>query len=245
MNEIALADKFAHYFDTHVANTAQEKNLGYRLRHRVYCDEFHYLQPRHDDNGLEQDEYDPYALHVLLNHRPSGMPAGYFRLLLNSSMPQGLALPFERFCADSLYDHIIDPRQLPSHSYAELSRLVVPSLFRRRHNEQYARVPIGDNHIEETDPRNYPMITIALLLAAGMLVEDMGMEYLFAMLEPRVARMLRQHEIPFFRIGNLIEYHGVRAPFFMRTHELRERLPADTLTLADSIHAQLAPTQLH
>ncbi len=241
MNEIALAEKFQHYFDTRVAHSSMEHNVGYRLRHRVYCDEFHYVHPRHDDNGLERDEYDPYALHVLLNHRPTGMPAGYFRLLVNSKLPTDWQLPFERFCSDTLYDHIIDPRQLPANSYAELSRLAVPSLFRRRHNEQYARVPIGDNHSSEDDSRNYPLITMALLLSAGILVEEMGVEYLFAMLEPRVARLLRQHEVPFYRIGNLTEYHGVRAPFFMRTHELKDRLSADSLALASTIQAQLTP----
>ena len=48
-----------------VSIVTDEKDLRniYRLRYKVYCDEWEFENPDRHENGLEIDEYDNHALH--------------------------------------------------------------------------------------------------------------------------------------------------------------------------------------
>src|SRR4051812_31450062 len=79
-----------------IARTSEQVVEAKRLRHRVYCEERGY-EP--GQNGLEQDEFDGNAAHVLLRSRVTGEVFGTVRLVL-SKPESDLGFPMQRVCED-------------------------------------------------------------------------------------------------------------------------------------------------
>ncbi|MCC5856516.1 MAG: PEP-CTERM/exosortase system-associated acyltransferase [Ectothiorhodospiraceae bacterium] len=192
------------------------------LRYRVYCREFGFEREEDCPGGLEQDRHDPSAHHCLLQHRRTGEAAGCVRVIERGHETEGL-LPLEEFCGHSLTHPLLHPSRLPSHMVCEVSRLAVPAIFRRRAGEQLS--PFGKQEglvRSEEEPRCYPMIGMAMFLAATALVGFTGRQHVFAMMEPKLARLLARSGLRFTRVGELIDYHGKRAAYYIN-HRDAER----------------------
>jgi len=66
----------------------EELKALFRLRHKIYCEELHWLDAANYPEGLEKDEYDKYSLHYgAFNGREA---IGTIRLILEN--PQGLPI---------------------------------------------------------------------------------------------------------------------------------------------------------
>lgn len=215
-----LPQLFADHFEIGVAQTHTELEQVFRIRGDVYCREFRYESEDRFPDGLERDPYDSRAVHCLITHRRSGRPAGCVRLVTAGECDSDRQLPFESVCGDRVRHPVLHPARLPSRAICEISRLAVHTIFRRRPGE--ARNPLGD--YDEFDPtpkelRTFPLLSVALFLAATGMVVVSGRYHVYAIMEPRLARLLRRSGLAFKQVGDLVEYHGPRAAYHISIDE--------------------------
>ena len=74
-----------------IANEESEKQVSYKTRHKVYCEEMNFEQK--NTTALEKDKFDDRAINCYIKHLPTGECAGTIRLVLPTEA--GLALPLE------------------------------------------------------------------------------------------------------------------------------------------------------
>lgn len=237
--ETSLASRFADTFSVIPATTAELREKVYQLRHQVYCDELGY-EPRRA-SLLEHDAYDARSIHCLLFHKASQTYAGCVRLVLPDGDDVDDQLPFESSCSQSLDWDFDAAGQTPRARYGEISRLAITANFRRRRGE----VTLGDSDslaldgADQNDRRLFPSVALGLYVAITAMGLNKGLDGVFAMMEPRLARQLRRFGIVFTQVGAQVEHRGVRAPFFIHRDGLFDNLKADCRVLLDDIQKQL------
>jgi len=212
--ESSLPEQFQDHFEIGIAQTRRELEHVFRVRGDVYCREFQYERAEDCPGGLEIDRYDYRAVHCLITHRRSGHPAGCVRLVLAGEAESDPRLPFEVVCGDRVRHPLLHPQCLPTATVCEISRLAVHTLFRRRPGE--ARNPLGDYEEFKPTPkeiRTFPLLSVALFLAATGMVELSGRHHVYAIMEPRLARLLLRSGLAFQQVGEVVEYHGARAAY--------------------------------
>ena len=134
MSEDSLTDHFKQYFSLQRANSRQLKDIVYKIRYDVYCDEFQYEQNCPKD--CEKDNFDEYSHHVLIKHLSSGRYAGCIRLVTPPAHKPSALLPFEGCCLDSIYPEKLQfIEKQGGNTLGEISRLAVHKDFRRRAGE--------------------------------------------------------------------------------------------------------------
>lgn len=214
------------YFSLEMADTPALKNLVYWIRYRVYCQEFKFEPAASFPDGLEFDEYDQFAKFCLIRHRKTGAPAGCVRMVPALQPIEVLPLPFERHCAGSLEPHALAAMNLDRSTVCEISRLAVDSAFRRRDGELLTRFgEIEGMVFSLQERRTFSMIAVALFLAAVAITETENRTNVFAMMEPFLPRMMDKAGIRFQRIGKDMDFHGIRAPYFITTQSAIANLP--------------------
>lgn len=229
VSNISLAQHFDQYFCVELA--ISNRNDAFRIRHEVYAKELGW-EPT-NDAGLEQDEYDDHAFHLLLLHRRSGKYAGCVRLVTQpNSFPDHL-LPFEAHCSSALRKEPIDVATLTRGSFGEISRLAVPSFFRRRPGEQNKPFSMGDfdpkHELTESELRAVPNIAIGLYLGSLALASILEHNYAFALMEPRLCKRLARLGILFDAISDEIEWRGTRVVYAIDINKLEENFDTKIL----------------
>jgi N-acyl amino acid synthase of PEP-CTERM/exosortase system len=220
MTENTIAHHFHEYFSICNANTEDLKKEVFKLRYDVYCAELGYEKDCPID--CEKDKFDEYSKHVLVKHRPSGIYAGCVRVVTPPPHNPKVLLPFEVNCSDSF-----DPKKvafLRDGEYVqvgEASRLAVRSNFRRRASDAKSPDSINpervslDVCIERMGMRYFPFIAVALYFGATSLLRHQNIKYAVLMMEPRLARLLKRIEINFIQLGETIDYHRLRALYYI------------------------------
>lgn len=233
----SYAEAFLTYFDIRFAATQVLKDDVARIRYRVYCEEFGYEDKRAFPEGLETDDFDAQSQHCLVIHRGSATPAGCVRVVKTvGNQP----LPFEKFCSDSLDRDFFERSGMPRETMCEVSRLAVDGMFRRRAGEQatrYGGVHVSD--LSQQEQRTFPLIAVSCFLAATALTELMNCTNAFAMMEPFLPRMLARSGIKFTKVGQDIDYHGLRAPYFVTTQSAVENMAPELRELYEAIHRRI------
>ncbi len=232
--EHSLIDDFLRCFDVALATTEEQKKATYRVRYHVYCEEFGYEPGERFPGEEETDEYDDHSLACLITHKPSGMPAGCVRLIPALDHEP---LPLEKYCSGSLDTAFIEALKLQRSTLCEISRLAVDGAFRRRAGESVTRFgKVETTRCGPQERRTYPLIAIAAFLASTALTEVSGRTNVLAMMEPFLPRLLKRSGIAFQRVGEDIEYHGRRAPFFITTQHALQNMKPGLRELYDVIH---------
>ena len=237
----SLSQMFHRYFQVVLADSPVLREEVYRIRYEVYCQEFKYERAADFSDGLERDEFDvKRSHHCLLLHRESGLFAGCVRLVVNDPADLDELLPFEEGCNTSLSNPDITPMLAHRSKIGEISRLAVPSTFRRRRGDPGS--PIGELAIpdfSQNERRCFPHIPMGLYLAAAAIGLEKNLDGVFAVMEPRLARHLRRFGIVFQQAGNVIEYHGERAVFYIDRDGLFKHLQPEIKDLLDTILGDL------
>ncbi|MDF1643143.1 MAG: PEP-CTERM/exosortase system-associated acyltransferase [Pseudomonadales bacterium] len=234
----SLTDQFFSYFTPVYANTDALKAEVYSIRHDVYCDEFGFEAG--NSNHVEKDAYDDYSHHFLVRHNNSDTYAGCIRLILPSANQPNTPLPIEEHFFDILDTQVIDPNTLVHGRFAELSRLAVHSNFRKRTSDRRRPEGLTDNPEErEHSKRAFPLINVGLYLSAFSLAlychTYYGLDNIFMVTEPRLARNIKRFGLAFEQAGPLVEYHGARAPYvFKATNE--RNMSEETKNLLEGIN---------
>lgn len=233
-----ICSHFSSYLEPVYAASDELKNEVYKIRHNVYCDELAFEPPRED--GLEIDEFDDFSLYCLIHHTASDNFAGTVRLV--TPRKNGEQLPIEKFCLNSITNQNLNPANYPRGEICEISRLAVPSRFRRREMDKFdgaATGVINTHTYSETELRCFPFIAVGLYFSAASLAMNHGIKHAYVMMEPRLARSMRFVGIKFDQIGPVIDYHGRRAPYYINQSILVNNLSPGFKTMLQHIQKDM------
>ena len=231
------ADSFERYFEIVQARSWADRDAAYALRYQVYCVENPFEEASLHRDGREQDEYDGRAVHSLIRHRESGRYAACVRLILPKKNDPDTPLPMEAECGHAFYEDqravsaVLDRARL-----SEISRFAVSKQFKQRLNE--ADSPSGTapevvyqdaGTPGEMGQRSLPFITVGLIGAVIRTSVEHGMTDWYAVMEPRLLRLLSRFGIHFHPVGAMVEHHGRRRPTAARVvdviREIHEERP--------------------
>lgn len=209
-----LGHGFRKYFEIVPATDDSLRDAVYRVRHEVYCEELGFEPVRADRR--ETDSYDPHSLHCLMRSSQAKQTSvGCVRVVLAKADDPDFALPFERTCAATLDRSIIDPARLPRDTIAEVSRLAVRAVFRRRKHESRDTDPVHEEDFGTIVQPRFPYIPIGLYLGSIALAARSGIETLFILTEPRLASHFAKLGVDVRQIGGPVEHRGTRIPSVM------------------------------
>jgi len=236
-----LSENFLRYFDVAFAGTQQRKSEVYRIRYNVYCEEFGYEPAEAFPDHEEKDEFDQFSLHALVTHKSSGLPAGCVRLVSPTGPDSFDLLPFEKNCSESLDKAYIESLRIDRGTMCEISRLAVDGTFRRRSGERVTRYgEVEGLDCTQQERRTFSVIAVACFLAATAMTDISRRTNVFAMMEPFLPRLLQRSGIEFHRSGEDIDYHGLRAPYFITTQSAVDNMRLDLRELYDEIHDRIS-----
>lgn len=242
MSSYSIADNFNQYFQIRFANSKQLREEAFKIRYGVYSRELGW-EPENDQE-MESDECDDYAYHCLLEHRRTKVYAGCIRLIIPPLNNPSVQLPFEENCLHSARTEIVDSTKLDRGSFGEISRLAVLDTFRRREKEKSVPYVLGDVNPKtvytEDERRNFPNIAIGLYLGGIALAKLCQHKGMFVMMEPRLNKRLQRFGLPFQQVGDEMDYHGLRAMFYLDKDDFHSKLSEELLALYDIIYEDLS-----
>ncbi|MCU7802196.1 MAG: PEP-CTERM/exosortase system-associated acyltransferase [Candidatus Thiodiazotropha sp. (ex Lucinoma borealis)] len=235
----SLAQNFSHYFRPRYAATRHQQRYSYTIRYQVYAEELGW-EPL-NEHKLETDSCDDYSHHCLLEHKRSGDIAGCVRVVIPTTGNSDACLPFQLHDISAISSDKLS--HLSPGSVGEISRLAVPSSFRRRSNET-GKPYILDNHntttiFTEEERRNFPNISIGLYLAAIAMVELCDLDLALVVMEPRLQRHLKRYGLLFNQISTPFELRGKRALFELPRSDLTRHMKPQIKLLYDMIRDDL------
>lgn len=239
LSAFTLTQSFRRYFRVEFALTQAQKRKVYSMRYNVYCKEFGYEPIDQFPDELEYDAYDEYSFHCLIIHRKTGAAAACVRIVPAISNNHDDQLPFERFCIDNLDTKLVDEWNFKRQTVCEVSRLVVDGAFRKHSGELSIRFGKVITQISQHEQQTFKKINEAVVLASIALTELTGRTNVYAMMGKLLPRLLKRSGICFQRIGEDIDHHGIRAPYFITTHSALDKLRPELLELYQWIKKEI------
>jgi N-acyl amino acid synthase of PEP-CTERM/exosortase system len=233
-----LVSHYNEFFYVSRVNTPELLDQAFKLRYEVYIKDcgYEFHNPYAADE-IEKDNYDEQSHHCLLFHKPSNKPIGYIRLIpyKNNS---GYRLPIENF-GINFNKSIVG--QLRKPQIGEISRMAIHPSFRRRLSD---KLYLFEDYHNSTDSRfrvNY--LPACLVLACGALMDDNHIEYSVALMEHKLAVLIKKYGILSKKIGDSIKLNGKRTPYIMSAEKFHANLTSDLKELFEIIHNELAITK--
>lgn len=247
LERLNLGYGFRRHFRIDVALDEARRDDVYRIRHEVYCEDLKFEPERPDRREI--DDYDAHSVHCLLTTaRNPPRLVGCTRLVLANPDDPGAPLPFEQTCAGALDRSIIDPAELPRDRIAEVSRLAVRRIYRRRKGEDRHDLDIHDEDYGTLSQPRFPYIPIGLYMGAISLAAHRNLDYLFVLTEPRLASHFARLGGAVRQIGGPVWYRGTRVPSVIDVHrvirDMRLMLRPLWRTVDEEIESSLPPTFL-
>lgn len=163
-----------------------------KLRYRVYVDQCGFESPEDHKNGMETDEFDDYSVHFVAVHSETKKPVGTVRIILKSH----LGFPIEKH-----FKFYEGTPEIAHECLAEISRIAVDNVVAKE---------LGINRKDRFD------LVIGLIEILTKALSLIGVTHVYAVMENVLAVSLKSKGIVFTKIGEEVDYHGVRAPYFGR-----------------------------
>jgi len=192
----------------------------YRLRYKVYCEEWGFEKEEDHPDGMESDQYDEHAVHFAAVRE--GVVIGTLRLITNSEK----GFPLERFTTvDEDLSHV-DREKL-----GEISRLAVSKDFRKRARDSLlysgqVKNPLPKEYFarkEEGQERRRLDLVTGLYMSVYVESKLLGLTHWYAVAAKGLYLLLARYGLVFSQIGPGVEYHGLRSPYLASVTEM-ERL---------------------
>lgn len=218
---------FHQYFELIPAVTAEQRRISFRLRYEVICLELQMpgYEPERYPDGLEIDEYDRRAVHTLLWHTPSDTPAGTVRLILPEHGAPTTPFPLEEHAVHAFHPDFQCPEGERRLYTAEISRYILAKRFRSRPGESahtFGTDQLPD--IPSNDPRRrFPHPILGLQRAMFRMSAEQGIRHWYAIMEPALNRLLRRFALDFKPVGSVIQYNGLRRPYWADLQPMLDR----------------------
>ncbi len=195
MNE--LSSVYDHALLAQLADNPASQKLAFQLRHQVYCKERGFEPDDRFPQGLERDEHDERALHVLVRNRRCGAPLGVSRVVLDDPDVR-VRLPVETHGCASVAERLNRLRVMENVHVAEISRFAVT---RNVNHVLGAKENVGSVHVS--------MGVVAMILAQSWCH---GVTHWVGLLDASLPRFLRRLGIGCQPVGSVIEFRGKRQP---------------------------------
>lgn len=234
MNSNVL-DTFVKYFNIIPADGDYLIDETLKLRYQVFCEEFEFEDKNNFPDNKEFDQYDSSALHYLILHKSTNKVIASIRLLLAESYPK-LLLPYKNYC-ESPASNL---------KQGELSRLVVAKEFRRRQSDGVH--PLGVNSynvvphpVSIIQARNFPLVAVGIMLCGIATSCIAKRDLVFAMMEPKLQKVLAKYGIHFDQVGEVTKYHGLRAAYVINPNQVWETVHPELEKLFYYIYKKLDP----
>ena len=190
---------------------------AYRLRFQVYSRECSFLKESDCPEGCETDEFDPFSAHFGAFDSLDRM-VGAVRLIL----PCSSRFPIEEHCPNLDFDQNSTPRG----NCAEVSRLTISKLYRRRANDGlYYEAQVEDQKVggkEGFFTRRVRPMAFGLYRAMYQESKRTGILYWFALMEKGLWKLLNIHGFTFHPIGPEVDFWGIVTPYLAEIRELEK-----------------------
>lgn len=192
----------------------------FRLRYKVYVEEWGFERSEDHPGGMERDPYDDHSVHFVVRRRGEEGVIGTVRMILNSDR----GFPIEQHCTLER-----DLSVMNRNGFGEISRLAISKDYRRRATdvvyqdrdpltpELFRQMYSGQRRLEND-------IVLGLYRCICMESIERGNEYLLAVMARGLVTLLRRVGIVFDAIGPEQNYHGLRAPYLGRVETMLEEL---------------------
>lgn len=212
---------FDKSFEVFVADHPIAREIHYGIRYQVYCEETGFEDPSRFSNQMEMDQYDDNSVHFIVRSKRTGEWVAGMRLIQEelSLLPTVIANP------DLDLSQFGDNPQA-----AEVSRLCVLGKYRR------SSIPSNPGSVKLTpvlidERRREPEIMLGLLRAAFWYSINFDIKHWVFMAAPSLSRMLNIIALNTRCIGNVIDFHGKRAPHACDMSTFINRLPTKSENL--------------
>lgn len=220
---IWVFEHFTEHFSAVHAVTKQELESAYRIRHEVFCEEIKIFEG--NETRLETDSYDEFAEQCLIQHNSSKDYAGCVRLIMPER--KGQILPIEKQGLQYIEDEAYLPSNFERSEIAEVSRILIPKVFRRRKidtAECAANTGINVDAYNENDIRCFPFIAAGLYMACTAMFINRGRNHIYFMADPRLGKSMKVVGLTMKQIGPEFEYVGRRVPYYINGEDFLNNL---------------------
>jgi N-acyl amino acid synthase of PEP-CTERM/exosortase system len=190
----------------------------FRLRYKVYCDEWGFERPEDHPGGIERDDFDPHSVHFVAIRKEDQKLVGTTRIIL----PSQLGFPIEAHC--QINGEVLTRDK---NKWGEISRLAVSKEFRKRSGD--------DSMYKNEDPlphdldspfkdrrKNENQIVIGLYRCIYRESMERGLTHLYAVMAKGLYLLLKRIGLNFIQAGPGVEYHGIRTPYIGSIKEMLE-----------------------
>jgi len=234
-----------------VIRVSDEKELEklYKLRYKVYCEEWGFEKPEKYPDRQETDEFDKHAVHFAAID-DSDKVVGTVRLILFSSD----GFPLEKHC-----DIDSSAEGVSGEDMAEISRLVISKAYRKRTEDKYIYGPdeerriIGgydrynystnNNYRRSNDrygngrqsngrlrnemaaeKRNRHELVTSLYKAVYHESKRRRLTHWYAVMTKGLVLLLNRYGIRFRAIADPVDYHGIRTPYLGEIQKIEQEV---------------------
>ncbi len=221
-----IYEDFHRYFEVMVADTPELLKEVFKIRYQVLCVERRLpgfnLSCYSDEQ--ERDDYDDHSVHAILKHRPTGRYIGTVRLILFDPLQPNKPFPIELHA--QIDPHLLDINSLERQHTAEISRFLILGQFNQRRAE---RRNLKERRIEadnntQSDRRSFPSLGLALVSGIVRMCKENNIKNWLSVMDPALNRLLSYFGSDLNPIGPIIDYHGLRRPYFIELADVLAKM---------------------
>jgi N-acyl amino acid synthase of PEP-CTERM/exosortase system len=233
-----ITKNFTKFLQPCIALNQTLREEAFKIRHDVYCEELAFENIR--QNRQETDEFDERSKFSLIKHKPTGEFTSCIRVVTSSNSNE--LLPIEKYCLDAITNTSLTPDNFNRSEIGELSRLALKYNFRQRKTDEFknsVNSVIKPNTYSAEELRSFPFISIGLYMSSAIMSMKSGINHIYVMMEPKLARSMKFIGINFQQLGPAVNYHGLRAPYYINSEIFHTSLSSDFYGLYKSIEASI------
>lgn len=190
---------------------------SFALRFQVYCLERPFLPPSDYPTGKESDRYDAHSLHFAAFDTKNQM-VGTVRLVCANDGD----FPMLAHCQ---VDSLLFPSNIENNQIAEISRLAVSKLYRRRTDDGVYGLTGGDR-VDPLGRRQKPEIVFGLYKIMYQESKRQGIRFWYAAMESSLDRLLARYAFEFSPVGPETDYYGPVTPFVADIGQIERQVHA-------------------
>ena len=193
-----------------IPKTDARSNDIYKLRYKVYCDEWGFEKPEDHPGGVEIDEFDEFSSHFAVIRTDNHEMIGTTRIIFCSE--HGFPLESHSTIESGALEGI------RRDNIGEVSRLAVSKDYRKRfidkvmfefkeYDEEYEKQISAERRKVDQE------IVLNLYSCIYKECVDKNLTHLIAVMADGLYLILKRIGIIFTRIGPSVDYHGPRTPY--------------------------------